>query len=281
MKGFTLAVLSDLHVDRTVAPHSWTLAKRAFEAAAGCDHLVLAGDVFDCATAMRRDADALKRSLVQRGLWHRDRLSIVVGNHDIFHTAHHGSYLQRAAELARAVGQGAQADYEHFGAWAGQLLAPEDRLDVADAFPFSKRLGHVRLSAADTTERVTADSSNGQFSADSARRIREAATDGRHVLALHNAPLGGRTTVAESLQGYAGGFHARDLRRLGKLCEETAVEAIVCGHLHATDDYQWHLENRFPVYLVGRTGGLHGTTPTFGVLHVPARGRLTWEEVAF
>lgn len=81
-----IAVVSDNHIDIEVEPDSWELAKAAFKkvAAANVDHVVIAGDLFDCATAMHRDRDQVERFLSRLGLWHRDRLSIVVGNHDIF-----------------------------------------------------------------------------------------------------------------------------------------------------------------------------------------------------
>lgn len=206
----------------------------------------------------------------------------MVGNHDIFHTAHHGGRIHQLRELARATLGDAQASYEAFGAWAGELLTKEDRLDAADPFPFSKRLGHVRLSAIDTTERITVQSSNARLAAGDALRVVAAVEKNeRHVLAIHNAPFEGRVTVAESAQGYAGGYASADLRRLEKLAAEAAVEAVVCGHIHATDEYQWPLRGGVPVYLMGRTGGVHDTTPTFGVLEVPERGAVRWKECEF
>jgi hypothetical protein len=88
VSSLRIAVLSDLHVDTSIAPASWDLARCALKSAvrSGADHVVLAGDTFDCATAMLRDRAALQAYLVQLGLWHRDRLTVIVGNHDVHHT---------------------------------------------------------------------------------------------------------------------------------------------------------------------------------------------------
>ena len=62
------------------------------------------------------------------------------------------------------------------------------------------------------------------------------------------------------------------------LLEDAAVDAIVCGHLHKTANYEREVgAHRTPAYIVGWTGGLHGAASMFGMLSVPARGRITWE----
>jgi 3',5'-cyclic AMP phosphodiesterase CpdA len=73
MPAFRLAVLSDLHLDAKVSPDSWALAQRAFAAVgrAKVDHVVIAGDLFDCATAMLRDHPLVRQRLRKLGLWHR------------------------------------------------------------------------------------------------------------------------------------------------------------------------------------------------------------------
>lgn len=281
MATFKIAALSDLHIDTERAPASWELARRALAAAKDeqVDHVVIAGDLFDCATAMKRDRAVVKRELKRLGLWHRDLLTIVFGNHDIFHTAHHGTRLQQAREVTRAAGRSAQKNMDLFSDWVDDLVGKDDR--VSEPFPFSKRIGHVRLTGLDTTESTTAQSANARFDIDAARFLMAMADDARHVLVVHNAPFEGRETVANSFLGCAGGYSARDHRRFDQACEKGQVRAVLCGHVHATDSYAWKLPSGVPVKLVGRTGGLHGTPPTLGVLSVPEKGALKWREVQF
>ena len=95
-----IAVLSDQHIHSAADSASWQLASRAFALAATFDHVILAGDTFDSAAAFLNDRDRTRDLLVELGLWHRDRLTVLVGNHDIFHLPHRGSVSSRAKEWA-------------------------------------------------------------------------------------------------------------------------------------------------------------------------------------
>ncbi len=282
---FRLAVLSDLHIDREVDRDSWKLAKAAFREAVaqGADHVVVVGDAFDCSTAMVQDQEKLRAFLAKEGLWHRDRLTIVVGNHDIFHTPHRGGRLHQAAEATQIALSDGQAMYDRFCAWAGELASPADRYFEDDLFPLSKDLGFVRLTGLDTTESTTLESSNASLSKSELPPPAAVADGKRHVLAIHNAPVKGRIGLKESIQGYAGGFSKKHLRRLAGFADEAKVETVVCGHIHDFGeddvDYIWELEGGQPVYLMGRTGGVHDMTPAIGLLDIPERGKLRWSEV--
>ena len=107
-----VAVLSDLHIHRHIDEGSWELAGSAFLVASKYDHVVIAGDLFDSASAFERDGDAVRRRLKRLGLWAPDRLTITVGNHDIFHTSHRGPPAERAMEVVQALGTDANATYE-------------------------------------------------------------------------------------------------------------------------------------------------------------------------
>lgn len=279
-KPLRLAVLSDLHIDCDADPQSWELAKAAFRAAQaeGANHIVVVGDVFDCSTAMARDQGIVRTYLRRRGVWHRDRLTLVVGNHDIFHTAHRSD---RFIEGMNIILQDAQQMYELFCHWAGELVDEDDRFGEYNLFPTTKLLGHVRLSCIDTTETNTADSTNGRVDMADIGLLSGLGEGVRHVLAMHNAPFEGRISTIKALDGDAGGFSKTDLRRLQRLVNGAEVEAIVCGHIHNNlgDPYEWELAGGQPVYLMGRTGGVHDTTPVIGLLDVPQRGRIRWREV--
>ena len=129
---FRIVVLSDQHIDTSAEPRSWDRARAAFQAAIDedADHVVLAGDTFDCATAMVRDAPRVRRYLRRLRLWHRDRLTIVPGNHDLFHTPHYGNVV---AKFSRgAVPMLTTSVHETYGAfcdWVDDLIAWRDVLD--------------------------------------------------------------------------------------------------------------------------------------------------------
>jgi predicted phosphodiesterase len=287
-RTFSIAVLSDQHIDIAVAPRSWELAQAAFRAArdAKVDHVVLAGDTFDCSTAMRRDAPVVSAYLHRLGLWRRDRLTIVPGNHDIFHTPHHGTLAQRAVEAAGAFRGDAQSSYDTFCEWVDELIAWEDVLDPDqdDFFPHHKTLEHVHLFAADSTAAETTDSGNGFWAHDADNLLRGAteARDERRILALHHPPYQDRAQkIADFLkQEFPFGFPPAEFRRLSAFLGDAEVDAAVCGHIHNVGDgtYRWRV-GATDVFMVGRTGGLHDVDPLFGILEVPQRGRVRWREL--
>jgi predicted phosphodiesterase len=294
-KPLRIAVLSDHHIDTKTAPGSWRLAQRAFKtvATAKPDHVVIAGDLFDCSTAMLRDRDRVEKYLRRLGLWHRDRLTIVVGNPDIFHTPHHGSRAHKLGEYARAAGHRAARMYAEFGAWVSDLARADDCLAENDLYPLRKRLGHVTLLAADTTAATTKFSGNGYWRKDDDRVLRGAVADSgeRCVLAMHNAPfVSAEQTVTAFLKGELEvGFPRREHRRLGRFTDYTQVDAIVCGHIHDMgeddddeDPWYWEIGDKWTceVHCVGRTGGVHHAILMFGILTVPMDGddEMDWEE---
>jgi predicted phosphodiesterase len=288
-----IAVLSDQHVDSKVDGDSWELAKKAFRsvARAKVDHAVIVGDLFDSSSAMLRDRAKVEQYLRRHGLWHRDRLSIVVGNHDVFHTAHRGTWRQRAAEFLKIATEDAQASYDAFTDWAGQLAHSSDRLDgERDLFPLEKKLGHVCIWAADTTAATTDRAGNGYWPKADDTLLRKAARNSngeRRVLAMHHPVyLDEEQTIRQLLKGdfCHFGFPPAEFRRLKRFLSDARVDVVVAGHIHADDQERWSWKiggskSKTEVRLCGRTGGVHGATPCFGLLEVPEQGALTWREI--
>lgn len=285
--SFRLAVLSDLHIDCEADDESWELAKEAFAAVARQkpDHVVIAGDLFDCASAMRRDRQHVERRLRRLGLWHRDRLSIVIGNHDILHTPHRGSKLHRAAELLLVASHDAQDSYAAFCDWAADLVPKEARYWSNDLFPFCKDLGNVGILAADTTGSDTNHSANGYWRKDDDVAARKLVTGERRVLAIHHPPERDeeRTVIGQLTEGFAFGFPDRHFDRLEKFADDVGLDAVVCGHVHDNggSPRSWRLGRRTKVWMMGRTGAMHGAKPCFGLLDIPRRGPLRWSAVRF
>jgi predicted phosphodiesterase len=292
-----IAVLSDQHIHRAAQPASWELAQRAFRIAARYDHIVLAGDTFDSATAFENDHERVRDHLVKRGLWHRDRMTVVPGNHDFFHTPHRGTKASKAAEFGRkALSPTRRALVREpiieraFDAWAGALTTPADRLHTRRPFPMRKMLGHVALYAADTAPRRLLSCANGFWRSEADALLRAATPEAeeRRVLAIHHPPKETRMVGAEhalrSLQKWRVitpfGFPPKNFARLAQFAEEAQLDAVVCGHIHAAKAYQWEVAHTtVPAFMVGRSGGLNKRSPIVGVLTVPVRGAVSWREV--
>ena len=192
-----LAILSDQHIHATASPDSWELAKRALRPAAKYDHVVLAGDTFDSAVAMLHDREIVERYLRELGLWHRDRLTIVVGNHDMFHTPHHGSKSSKALEYGRnALSFDAwrwvrdPAVERAFDECVAPLTSTADRLDARRPYPMRKVLGHLAFYAADTVPLRTLSAGNGFWRTEPDALLRAATpeADERRILAIHHPP---------------------------------------------------------------------------------------------
>jgi predicted phosphodiesterase len=278
-----VAVLSDLHVHRVAEPDSWSLAKAAFRAAARFDHVIVAGDLFDSASAFEDDAEALRRQLRRERLWSSDRLTITVGNHDIFHTPHRGTVVERGVEMARAFTADANESYEGFCDWAGEVVRSRSRLTDDDLFPFVKELDGVRLLVNDTTGFDTAHSCNGYWRPEEDALLRDAdLAGGRRLLVVHHPPYeeAEATWKMKLRQDFAFGFPRPHFRRLQAFADHARLDAVVCGHIHAGPDaWAWRLGRGTRVWMAGRTGGMHDETPSFGDLRVPTRGRLTWRTI--
>jgi 3',5'-cyclic AMP phosphodiesterase CpdA len=253
--------------------------------AANVDHVVLAGDTFDCATAMQRDRDRLEKYLRKLGLWHRDRLTVVVGNHDIFHTPHRGSIPARLIEWANIATVAGQENYDEFSEWVSDLSGDEDALDEDDAFPLAKDLGDVMLLSADTTSRNTVNSGNGFWPADQGALLEdvEVRKGQAKLLAIHHPPVKGDLIDIGKLlnDDFSVGFNPPDFRRLKRAIDSLELDAIVCGHIHDNggDPWTWAVGKReVPAFMMGRSGGFDDSSATFGVLTVKAGSKPKWKE---
>jgi len=289
-KIFSIGVLSDLHVD-LAEPRSWDLARAAFRAvaAAKVDHVVVAGDLFDSASAMQDGRDVVEKYLRRLNLWSRDRLTIVPGNHDLFHTPHRARGRRKAMILAKALWGDLQERYDEFCDWIDELAYQEDVLaPEGGLFPFYKDLGVTTLLATDSNACGVRKAGNGFWYEDYDEALRLAhGTDKQRVLVMHHPPFEDAVRpIQDLLQGDFGfGFPKPEYKRLKKYLRDEGVGSILCGHLHwieSDDVWTWDVEDTAATaYMVGRTGGLHDAAPMFGRLDVLRDGRTRWRELKF
>ena len=292
MTPLRIALLSDQHIDSVTNPKSWRLARAAFRAAAneGVDHIVIAGDLFDCSTAMYRDRALVEEELRALSLWDAKKLTIIVGNHDIFHTPHHGTIEERLLEWTRISLEDAGEMHEAFCSWVKPLIPAAARMSDA-VYPFAKDLGGVMLVGLDTCSFDTATSSNGFFTEENDRLVRAHAERIKKpiILVSHHAPYKSpRASLERALiDGESPlGFPKADFGRLRALVDDIAIPAHLCGHLHESSKYQWGVGEQCRAFLMGRTGGLYSGRPKIGVLEIdsPQSGpsaAVSWSETKF
>lgn len=281
-----LAVLSDVHLDRTEAPASADRLIALLDRAASieADHVVIAGDLFDSAGALDDDGPWLRRELRARGLWDAERLTIVPGNHDV----HAGGHHRKLDGVVSILDDGNDAHRERFTAWVAPLFPRETRIRRVEVYPAQKRIGNVRLIAMDSTRSKFVHSSSGRFSEETDAHLREAIDEGyeRRVLVCHHPPSVDPLLTAAEVWGFMPdvrkaklavlrprGFSPRSRRRLEAFVRDAAIDAFVCGHVHAARAW------RFAGARVFREGRGGTRASAFGLLRVPAAGAPTYATV--
>ena len=101
-----IAHLSDLHFSRKFKPDNIKKFKKLLKFALKqkFNHLVIAGDISDNAEEV--DFEILKRILVNNGLWDPQKVSVTIGNHDIF------GGVQTALDVVNFPSKCQRIDYE-------------------------------------------------------------------------------------------------------------------------------------------------------------------------
>jgi hypothetical protein len=220
---------------------------------------------------MRRDRGAVERMLRQFGLWHPERISFTVGNHDIFEVGHRGHRGHRLLDGLRVLGARAQENLELLSDWFGELVPQRDRYFSNALFPYKRALDGVTIVAADSTASDTLASAQGSWTREEDQGVRSLfrRTRGARLLAIHNPPekANGSLSLLDRVQGYVDGYPSDDFQRLERLADDVRLETVLAGHIHETDRWTWTLGERTKVRVMGRTGGLC-SVPMVGFLDV-------------
>ncbi|MGE4144947.1 MAG: metallophosphoesterase [Planctomycetota bacterium] len=262
--GLLLAHLSDLHYDgrrRAMARFRGALQAAA---AAGCDHVLLAGDLVDYAEPrhLRDLADVLR----EEGWWDPARLSALPGNHDLYrHSyANLGRMLLRFPSLART----RAAFDEVFGEVMGTPIAGESlpalkplgagwHLLLLDTVVRTHRLDYLGSWEGWLDEALTAPTLAAVRALDPARLV----VAGHHFPMARSAATHGRARGT----AFADASYAALLRLLGALEPRPAI--YLCGHIHfwgrGQDAFEGEVAAGVPVYCQGRTGGADGVPPSW------------------
>lgn len=280
-KTFRVGIISDQHIDR-IHPESWEMAKAIYEEVARLkiDHVINNGDIFDSSEAMRRDQEAVTSYLKRLGLWHRDRSTLVPGNHDITNfPTYEPIAISSMMSIRRPISRSAR---KKFYDWAGELLDGDSITD--EVFPAVKDVGPVRIIAMD----VTHNSFTGlvqpawDYYADIAVRSIEDGIDLVRILAIHGTAFQSdyQTKSAMPFKEFEMGFNPEEYENLENFVNNVGVKAVVCGHTHIASDYSWPITKNCRAYLAGRSGGLCNVSPTFTVLSISNRRIKDWKEVS-
>ncbi len=293
-----IAHLSDSHINLKFHPQHLPRLRRALEDAldrSGADHIIITGDL--TSNAEPRDLRTVRRLFESLGIMRSSKLTVIVGNHDIFGGPHLAEEVLSFPERCRSL------DYAEklaiFQDTFAELFA--DTITMSQqGYPFLKRIQEVCLMGFNSI----AEHSNLQNPVGSNGTIASAAQEHARALTQHHAWRTAQTRIAllhhhtfrpkdvshlEVADGFSESGIANRLeqltlklygkRQLFKLLKFANVDVLLHGHIHFTGAYTREdipcLNGAGAVFPVFRGGGyfynlihVEGTKREFSAIRV-------------
>jgi 3',5'-cyclic AMP phosphodiesterase CpdA len=246
----TIAHISDLHLSAEHKRFNLRRAHRLLTSilAHKVDHVILTGDV--AADAARRDFDVARRLFKGHGLLDPEKLSLVVGNHDVFGGVHTAEDILTFPRRCREIDYDRKVEEfrAHFHETFGRsLFASHSR-----PFPYAKILGDIVLIGANSVAAYSGVrnpvGSNGEvddgqykklrmlFEAPPLRKKRKIVLIHHHFHKVAQAPAGTLSTVWGAIERQT--MKLRGKKRLFELFLEHDVALVAHGHVHTNGDYE-------------------------------------------
>ncbi|HEY3876293.1 MAG TPA: metallophosphoesterase [Candidatus Kapabacteria bacterium] len=251
-----IAHLSDPHINLKFHPQHLPRLRRVLEHAmdrAKADHIVITGDLTSNADA--RDLLTVRRLFESLGILKSSKLTVVIGNHDIFGGPHLAEDLLGFPDKCRKL------DYDEkvaiFQDTFAELFADTITMD-ATGYPFLKRVKEVCLMGFNSIARHSLIQnpvgSNGAISSTAHRQAIDLAQHhawrkaGTRIALLHHHTFRPKDVAhlelpdAISRSGIAARIEQRTLklhgkRALFKLFKAVDVHFAMHGHIHFTGTY--------------------------------------------
>lgn len=245
----TIAHLSDLHLSAMHKRNHIRRTRRALDYvnSLGVDHVVITGDI--TADGTPEDYRVARSVLASAGLMASPRLTVAIGNHDVFGGVH------TAEDVLSFPGRCARTDdkakLKAFGVafdetFRGTVMPAEKRI-----FPFAKIIGGVALIAVNTVapySRVKNPlGSNGSVDDRSFATLRDILGDPaiqtkRKIIALHHHFHKMRDTREGTVHSVWGAIERQTMKlrgksRLLKLFAQHHVDLVLHGHIHRSAEY--------------------------------------------
>ncbi|MCL5035134.1 MAG: metallophosphoesterase [Bacteroidetes bacterium] len=245
---YRIAHLSDTHISPEYNRHNVGKLRSllAFVVDEGYDHIVLTGDI--TGQGEDRDFRSVRRLLKYFGLLDYERLSVTIGNHDIFGGVHRAEDLFSFKTHCRTVNY---ADKLKAFEQAFKETLPKKAYPSQEVFPFVKIVGPAALVGMNSVSKFHAVfnpfGSNGQILPE---QIQAAETILRHptvnglkkILLIHHhfnkyQPLA--DSIAKKLyhkfEGQTLKLHGR--KWIAETFGKIGVDAVLHGHTHVDEIY--------------------------------------------
>jgi predicted phosphodiesterase len=251
---FTIAHVSDPHVNLRFHPSHLQRLRTTLEHALmerGADHIVITGDL--SSDAELRDLEACRKLFDQLGILNPEKLSLVIGNHDIFGGPH------LAEDLLGFPSRCTSRDYNlHVRTFAEVFKEAFDGVHRSSrsVFPYAKLVGTVAFVGLNSIARHgvlrNPVGSNGEIDEDdrdmlkSLLKLDDVKAAKYRIVLLHHHLFRRKDEEQFADQPVANGFFQRleletlKLRgkdKLFKLLEAGKVDAALHGHVHFTAEY--------------------------------------------
>jgi 3',5'-cyclic AMP phosphodiesterase CpdA len=250
MDSFTIAHISDLHLSAEHKRFNLRRARRLLEEIGRrrVDHVVVTGDI--AADADRREFEIARGLFRNSGLLDPEKLSLVIGNHDIFGGVHMPEDLLTFPRRCRRTEYGAQV--EEFRGYFHEAFERCMYASTGRAFPYAKVFAGVVLfgvnSVAHYSPVKNPVGSNGEVGDGQYRRLRHLMDapqlrGKRKIVLVHHHFHRIPPPAQGALQSVWGAIERRTMKMHGKkrlfqLFRECGVALVLHGHVHANGEYE-------------------------------------------
>jgi len=250
MRPLVIAHISDLHIGSEHRPRNSTNARRLLEyiVRRGVDHVVLTGDI--TANAGPVDFAEARRILEPFGLLNPARLTVVIGNHDVF------GGVQVPEDILGFPRRCKETTYERkveeFREHFREAFQNSFFTSPFDPFPFAKMIGNVLLVGINTVapySRIRNPlGSNGEVGSVQFRRLEtilgaDVFQKRKKIILAHHHFSRNEGKQPASVNSVWGTIENQTMRLHGKkpLCRlfrSHGVEIVLHGHVHRNAEYR-------------------------------------------
>jgi 3',5'-cyclic AMP phosphodiesterase CpdA len=244
-----IAHISDLHLNSF---YNDSIFKRIhyllkYISAKKVDHLIITGDITD--NASDKDLDIFRRMLNRFGFLNGEKVSLVIGNHDIF------GGVQKAEDIFAFPEKCSTVNYKkrinNFISYFPEAFENCYYLSPKDFFPYAKRINDTLLiginSVAEYSKLGNPFGSNGEISASQFSELFElfksAEKDIKYKIVMVHHHFNKLKTQSKSTFGSIWAnvekqtMKLRNKRRLFNLFKEFDVDIVLHGHCHESKEY--------------------------------------------
>ncbi|MFN0156543.1 MAG: metallophosphoesterase family protein, partial [Bacteroidota bacterium] len=213
----------------------------------GVDHVVITGDI--SADAVPGDFESARQLLSSYGLLDSRKLSLIIGNHDIYGGVHHAEDILSFPRRCK------QTDYEakvqEFRNWFPEAFE-KCMFNEGKVFPYAKVVGDIVFVGIDSNAHYSQLKnplgSNGKVTDKDLQRVKgilsaDMFRHKRRIVLIHHHFNKVKTVLPGTMHSVWGAIERetmklRDKKSLLKLFRENDVALVLHGHHHVSSEYE-------------------------------------------